>query len=57
MLHDSGGTLGAEDALIHWVVAVALDIADCAILEMDIDAATAGAHVAGRFLDFVGDGR
>ena len=38
------------------MVAVALDIAELAVLEMDFDAAAAGAHVAGRVGDLVGAG-
>src|SRR5690606_29618660 len=45
VLHDAGGTLGAEHAAIDRMVAIALDIADLAVLEMDIDPATARAHV------------
>ena len=56
MLHDAGGTLGAENALVHRMVAVALDIADLAIAKMHIDAASAGAHVAGGLPDLVTDG-
>src|SRR5258708_32077778 len=53
LLHDAGRALGAEHALVDRVVAVALDVADAAILEMDLDAAAAGAHVAGRVLDLI----
>ncbi len=60
MLHDPGAALGAEDAAVHGMVAVALDIGDLPgavglILHVDVDAAAAGAHVAGRLADFVGD--
>ncbi len=51
LLHDAGSALGAEHAAVHGVVAVALDVADAAILEMHFDAATAGAHVAGGASD------
>ncbi len=47
LLHDAGRALGAHHAAVHGVIAVALDVADAAILEMHFDAATAGAHVAG----------
>src|SRR5690606_11399798 len=47
VLHDPGGALAAEDAPVHRVVAVALDVVDLTALEVDIDAAAAGAHVAG----------
>ncbi len=55
LVHDAGGALAADDAAIDRVVAVALDVADAAILQMHFDAAAAGAHVAGRGLDLVGD--
>jgi len=45
--HDAGGTLGAEHALVHRMVAVALDVADAPVLQVHFDAAAAGAHVAG----------
>ena len=53
MLHDAGRTLGAQNALVHRMIAVALDVADLAVLKMDVDAAAARAHVAGRLTDFV----
>src|SRR5690606_414958 len=46
---------GAEDALVDRVVAVALDIADAALLQMHVDAAAAGAHIAGGPPDLVRD--
>ena len=46
-LHDPRSALGAEDALVHGMVAVALDIGDAPGFQMDIDPAAAGAHVAG----------
>jgi hypothetical protein len=55
MLHDAGRALGAEHALIDRMIAVALDVTDLAVLDVHIDAATAGAHIAGRFSDLVGD--
>ena len=51
--HDSGGALGAQDSLVHRVVAVAFDVADAAVLQVHLDAAAAGAHVAGRGRDLV----
>ena len=54
MRHDAGGTLAADHAAVDWVVAVAVDVADAAVLQMDPDAAAAGAHVAGGCLDLVG---
>ena len=56
MLHDACRSLGAENALVHRMVTVALDIADLAIAHMHIDAATAGAHVACGLPDLVTDG-
>ena len=46
MLHDAGRALGAQHAAVDRVVAVALDVADLAVLDMDVDAAAAGAHIA-----------
>ncbi len=54
MLHDPGRALRAQHALVDGMVPVALDVADAAILQMDLDAAAAGAHVAGREFDLVG---
>ena len=53
MLHDPGRALAAQHALVDRVVAVALDVANLAVLQVHLDAATAGAHVAGRGLDLV----
>ena len=53
VLHDARGTLAADHALVHGVVAVAFDVFDRAILQIHLDAATAGAHVAGGCLDLV----
>ncbi len=57
VLHDTGRALGAQDAVVDRVVAVALDVADPAVLEVHFDAAAAGAHVAGGGLDLVRDRR
>ncbi len=58
VLHDAGGTLAADHAAVDRVVGVALDVADLTILYVDVDAATAGAHVAGGLADLIGhDGR
>ncbi len=51
LFHDPRGTLGADDAMVEWVVGVALDVAHLAVAQMDADAATAGAHVTGGLLD------
>ena len=56
VLHDAGRALAAQHALVHGVVAVALDVADLAVLQVHADAAAAGAHVAGGGLDLVGRG-
>src|SRR5262249_40642522 len=48
LLHDSGGALGANHAAVHRMRAVALDVANAAVLEMHANAAAARAHVAGR---------
>ena len=57
MLHDAGGALAAQHAFVHRVVAVAFDVPNLAVLQVYLDAATAGAHVAGGGLDLVGDDR
>ena len=48
------GALAAQHAAVDRVVAIALDVADAAVLQMNFDAAAAGAHVAGGVLDLVG---
>ncbi len=53
VLHDPGAALGAKDATIDRVVAVAVDIGDFAVLQVHVDATAAGAHVAGRLPDLV----
>ena len=45
-LHDPGAALGTEHALVHRMVAVALDIGHLAVLHVHVDPAAAGAHVA-----------
>src|SRR5690606_20212083 len=57
MLHDAGRALGAQHALVDRVLGIAFDEPDLAVLEVDPDPAAAGAHVAGRRLDLVGDER
>ncbi len=57
VLHDAGAALAADHAAVHRVVLVAVDVADLAVLDVHVDAAPAGAHVAGRFRDAVGDRR
>src|SRR5439155_19555239 len=46
LFHDPGGSLGAEHALVDRVVEIALDEADLVVLDGDLDAAAARAHVA-----------
>ena len=53
--HDPGRALAAQHAAVDRVVAVALDIAQRAVLQMDFDAAAAGAHVAGGIGDLIAD--
>ena len=57
MLHDAGAALAAQHAAIDRMVLVAVDVADLAVLDVDVDAAAAGAHVAGGLGDAVGDVR
>ncbi len=54
VLHDAGRALAAQHALVHRVIAVAVDVADLAVLQVHANAAAAGAHVAGGGLDLVG---
>src|SRR5207302_6685618 len=54
MRHDAGGALAADHPAVDRVIAVAVDVADAAILQVHPDAAAAGAHVAGGGLDLVG---
>ena len=56
MVHDAGGALAAQHAVVHRMVRIAVDVADSPILQVDADAAAAGAHVAGGFRHRVGDG-
>src|SRR5581483_6872294 len=51
LVHDSGGTLGADDAAVHRMVGIAVDVADLVVLEMHPDPAAARAHVARRRRD------
>src|SRR4029077_2422134 len=53
LLHDAGSALAANHAAVNRVIAVAFDIADGAVFEMNFDPASAGAHVAGRIFDLV----
>src|SRR5438046_10719620 len=57
MLHDARGALAADNAAINRVPRIALDKSDAAVLQVHFDAAAAGAHVAGRVFDLVGDAR
>ena len=54
VLHDAGRALAAQHALVDRMIAVAVDVADLAVLQVHPNAATAGAHVTGGGLDFVG---
>ena len=55
MLHDAGAALAAQHAAIDRMILVAVDVADLAVLDVHVDAAAAGAHVAGGLGDAVGD--
>ena len=57
VLHDPRRAFAAEHALVDRVVAVALDVDDLFALHVHVDAAAAGAHVAGGLADLVGDRR
>ena len=47
MLLDTGSTLAADHALVHRMIAIAFDIANGSVFEIDFDPAAAGAHVTG----------
>jgi hypothetical protein len=53
VLHDSRRALRAQHAAIDRVRGITLDVADAAVAQPDLDAATAGAHVAGGRPDVV----
>src|SRR6266487_3943960 len=53
MLHDAGSALAANDASVHRMIAIAFDVFDRAVLEIDFDPAAAGAHVACGRLDLI----
>ena len=55
-MHDARRTLGTQHAAIHRMIGITLDIAQGAILQMHLDAAAAGAHIAGGVFHFVADG-
>jgi len=52
LLHDPGGTLGADDALVERMRRVAVDVAHLAVAQVHANAAAARAHVARRRLHF-----
>ena len=54
-LHDPRRAFGTEHALVDRVIAVAFDVGDLTVLQMHIDPAAAGAHVAGGLFDLVRD--
>ena len=55
LLHDPGRTLGTQDTLVHRMITIALDVADTAVQQVNLNPAAAGAHVTGGFLDLVGN--
>ena len=55
MLHDAGASLAAQHTLVDRVILIALDIADFTFAQVDLDAASAGAHITGGGLGFVTD--
>jgi len=57
VLGDAGTTFAAQHPAIDRMIAVAADIANLAAIEVDIDAAATGAHVACGLADLVGDER
>ena len=55
MLHDAGRTFRAKYTAIDRMIRIAFDITNLSVLDMDIDAAAASAHIAGRLFDLVAD--
>jgi hypothetical protein len=53
LLHDAGSALGADHALIQRMFGIAFDIAHFTAAQRHLDAAAAGAHVAGGGFDFL----
>lgn len=47
VLHDPGRASGADHAVVHRMIGVALDIADASVSQMDADAAAASAYAGG----------
>ncbi len=54
--HDAGRALAADHAAVDRMIAIAVDVADAAVLQVHADAAAARAHIAGGGLDLVGRG-
>ena len=52
LFHRAGGALGADHTPVDWMIRIAVDIADRAILDRHADSAAASAHIAGGVLDF-----
>ena len=55
MLHDSGGSLGANHAFVHRMIGVPFYITNRSIFEVDANAAAACTHITGGCLDGVSD--
>ena len=55
VLHDSGAAFAANHAFVHGMVPVAFNIPYLAVPDMDIDSASASAHVAGGFRNGISD--
>jgi hypothetical protein len=53
MLHDTSGAFAADYSAVDWVLAVALNVADLSVLEVNVKAASAGTHVTGGAANFV----
>lgn len=53
MLLDARSALAADDTLVHWMIAVTIDVDNLSIFQMHFDAAAAGAHVTGGGFDLV----
>jgi len=51
LLHDAGRALGAEDAIVDRMIRIALDMRHVPVANRYRNAASTGAHVAGRVFD------
>jgi hypothetical protein len=51
----SSGAFAADHSAVDWVLAVALNVADLSVLEVNVKAASAGTHLPGGAANLVGN--